>query len=595
MVDIVQASEVDLSAADAAALIGSFVRSWHLGRLLRSHAASQRRWLCVISGERERELFERLAHNSNELVLFCPKEPQLFEATAPIHRAIAVNPPRYEFWVRLILRLYRAKLTGVIVGCDLLPWVRHLVYSCKPLRIPTYLLPKLSLPPQPSGLDPNPGKGGSILDAEPQRRPSVYSMPGVVADSPVTDRVLVVSAQERNALVDLGYPEERVFCLGNTSDSFTAQLEARALSQEPPFDPSRVEELFTDRLEPRPYSGLVAYHREVESASAYVPAMLGHRGFFAPNTFAEAQNADLFATWGGLGSGERKKRIRSWAARLSRPYVMLEDGLFRSIEIGLSGAPTVSIMLDDLRAYYDATRPSRLELLLNSRTSFSDAARLRARRCIAAIAQHRLSKYNHAPDAPVPFGPDAVLVVDQRRRDLSVEKGLANERSFRRMLLTARRENPESQVLIKRHPDALSGGKTSYFSDESLAELGTLPNVHLLDFEVNPHALFDCCKKVYVVTSGMGFEALMRGLPVCCFGMPFYAGWGITSDKRSLWRRRRKRTLEEVFFAACILHSRYYDPVAERPCDLERVIAYLAQARDAKQAPATRDWDGQAP
>lgn len=32
------------------------------------------------------------------------------------------------------------------------------------------------------------------------------------------------------------------------------------------------------------------------------------------------------------------------------------------------------------------------------------------------------------------------------------------------------------------------------------------------------------------MTSTLGFEALLRGKPVTCLGMPFYAGWGLTRD-----------------------------------------------------------------
>jgi capsular polysaccharide export protein len=82
----------------------------------------------------------------------------------------------------------------------------------------------------------------------------------------------------------------------------------------------------------------------------------------------------------------------------------------------------------------------------------------------------------------------------------------------------------------------------------------------------------------------MGFEALMRGLEVHCFGMPFYAGWGLTIDRKWCWRRRRKRTLDEVFYAACILQSRYYDPINQRPCSIQETIEYLAKTRDERFA-----------
>ena len=32
------------------------------------------------------------------------------------------------------------------------------------------------------------------------------------------------------------------------------------------------------------------------------------------------------------------------------------------------------------------------------------------------------------------------------------------------------------------------------------------------------------------MTSLMGFEALLRGIPVTTLGTPFYAGWGLTTD-----------------------------------------------------------------
>jgi capsule polysaccharide export protein KpsC/LpsZ len=312
--------------------------------------------------------------------------------------------------------------------------------------------------------------------------------------------------------------------------------------------------------------------------------MLGYRRLFRPASIAEAQVADLFAAWGGAQGEQRKLRLARWARRLQCPFVLLEDGLFRSVEIGLTGTPTVSIILDDRSAYYDATRASRLERLLASSQRFTGKERGRAGRCIRRIVEQRLSKYNHAPDRLLPFAPGSVLVVDQRKGDLSVTRGLGDESSFREMLLSACRENPDRPILIKRHPDAVSGGKSSYFSDDVLKSLGPLPNVQLIDYEICPHALFDCCEKVYVVTSGMGFEALLRGLEVHCFGIPFYSGWGLTHDRKTVARRKRKRRLEEVFYAICILHSRYYDPRKQRPCSLESALDYLTESKQARAA-----------
>ncbi|MEA2017354.1 MAG: hypothetical protein U9N59_02800, partial [Campylobacterota bacterium] len=74
--------------------------------------------------------------------------------------------------------------------------------------------------------------------------------------------------------------------------------------------------------------------------------------------------------------------------------------------------------------------------------------------------------------------------------------------------------------------------------------------------------------KVYTKTSGMGMEALIVGCKCVCYGMPYYAGWGITIDKLKCKRRERKLTIEEVFAAAYILYTKYYNPYKKRVSDI---------------------------
>ena len=59
---------------------------------------------------------------------------------------------------------------------------------------------------------------------------------------------------------------------------------------------------------------------------------------------------------------------RRWAQKSGRPYVALEDGFLRSVGIGEAGATSLSLIVDDLGVYYDATRPSRLEHLMQTAT-----------------------------------------------------------------------------------------------------------------------------------------------------------------------------------------------------------------------------------
>jgi capsular polysaccharide export protein len=40
--------------------------------------------------------------------------------------------------------------------------------------------------------------------------------------------------------------------------------------------------------------------------------------------------------------------------------------------------------------------------------------------------------------------------------------------------------------------------------------------------------------ELHTMTSLSGFEALMHGKRVFCYGMPFYAGWGLTQDEHQI-------------------------------------------------------------
>jgi len=48
------------------------------------------------------------------------------------------------------------------------------------------------------------------------------------------------------------------------------------------------------------------------------------------------------------------------------PFTFLEDGFIRSLGLGVEGSPSFSLVEDDVRIFYDATAPSKLENLLNT-------------------------------------------------------------------------------------------------------------------------------------------------------------------------------------------------------------------------------------
>jgi capsular polysaccharide export protein len=244
----------------------------------------------------------------------------------------------------------------------------------------------------------------------------------------------------------------------------------------------------------------------------------------------------------------------------------------------------LSLILDDLGIYYDARCPSRLELILEEGNS--DVGRAaRASSGIDRLRTCRLSKYT-PPVGPQDFAQDFVLVVDQTRRDASIPGANADEATFRTMLDAARAEHPGTPILVKSHPDVVAGAKQGHFHASDLDRDDTL-----ITQPCNPWALIECARAVYTVSSQMGYEAVLAGKHVRCFGRAFYAGWGLTEDEQPM-PQRTARPNREALFAACHLdYPVYYDPWHDRLCSFETALEIVHhQVRAATPDP---DIDGE--
>ncbi len=285
---------------------------------------------------------------------------------------------------------------------------------------------------------------------------------------------------------------------------------------------------------------------------------------------------------GYVGWGRRRlSRIsRFFAKKNNLPFIAIEDGYFRSFLHGYLN-PALSYVCDFSGIFYDSFCSSDLEIFLNSDNHFSDDNKVVELK--RKILSFKLSKYNHAPDFNVgllKFDDVArVLVVDQTYGDMSIVYGDASEESFADMLYAALAENPEATIYIKTHPEVTSGRKKGY-----LTHIQDSDRIVMIRDDVNPIDFIQKMDKVYVVTSQMGFEALMCGKPVVCFGVPWYAGWGVTDDRvieSPAWERRtKKRTVDELFAAAYLHYTRYLNPFTHERGTIFDVIEWLVLQKE---------------
>ncbi|MCY1516448.1 Capsule polysaccharide biosynthesis protein [compost metagenome] len=287
------------------------------------------------------------------------------------------------------------------------------------------------------------------------------------------------------------------------------------------------------------------------------------------------------AAWGRRPTA-RKAQAFARSRGIDR-FLCLEDGFLRSLHPGAK-SQTCSLVVDDLGIYYDASGASRLEHMVSMPLAPTEQAR--ALRLIEQWRRAGVSKYNYAPDPASLRGDGYVLVIDQTANDASVQFGQADGNSFRRMLDAALELYPDSQIVVKEHPEVALGRKRGYLG--RILDEHERPRVTRLRDDVHVVPLIRQAKAVFVVTSQVGFEALLHGRPVHTFGMPFYAGWGLTNDQLPPPARRRPVSLEQLAFGALVRYTRYVQPNTGARCEAEEAIEHLALQRRLHQQFPTR-------
>ena len=284
------------------------------------------------------------------------------------------------------------------------------------------------------------------------------------------------------------------------------------------------------------------------------------------------------------------RRLMVWAGKegpelAGAPDLLrVEDGFLRSRGLGAALIPPLSLVTDPLGIYYDPTRASRLEKLVERAADLPRARLRRAERLVTDLTRARLSKYNlSARDLPdLPAG-HRILVPGQVEDDASIRLGCGEVRTNGALLEAARAANPNAVILYKPHPDVEAGLRTGALPAAETAA------ADLVLARADPIRLIEAVDEVWTMTSLLGFEALLRGVPVTCLGAPFYAGWGLTRDLGPVPARRQARpSVTALAHAALIAYPRYHDPVTGGPCPPEAVAHRLIHGQIPQPGPFNR-------
>jgi capsular polysaccharide export protein len=307
-----------------------------------------------------------------------------------------------------------------------------------------------------------------------------------------------------------------------------------------------------------------------------VAALLASAG--RPPRFHARATAAIAAARAGGGalaawSASAPPDLAAHCAAAGVRLLWLEDGFIRSAGLGAAFRPGASFALDAGGPHFDPARQSDLARLIEA-GGFDAALLARAAALRRAIVAGGVTKYNLGgvmPAIAAPAGRQVILVPGQVEDDASVRLGGGAIRRNIDLLRAVRRAAPDAFLLYKPHPDIEAGFRRGRIPRRALAGLAdqVLEGVPMAPLLARVDA-------VHTLTSLTGFEALLRGLKVTCWGTPFYAGWGLTEDQAPLPPgappRRRRATLDELVAAALILYPRCIDPVTLLPCPPELLL-----------------------
>jgi len=335
--------------------------------------------------------------------------------------------------------------------------------------------------------------------------------------------------------------------------------------------------------------------REIQSNELHVHKVSLWKRSFIPEFVAGSAKHIRYVSDKAKG-GFSKKAERSspthmyWgmktpSAQLQHPAWRMEDGFIRSVGLGADLRRPTSLVIDKLGIYYNGKQESGLELMLNN-YKLTEYENRRTLKLLNLIQQTAITKYNAEPvnaDKLLHLknnakGHDIILVTGQYQQDLSMQYGTIDIKTNMALLQHVKRQFPCAFIIYKEHPDVYSGVRPGKLSPVTVLEYA---NEYVTSINITD--LFSISDRVCTICSLSGFEALMRGIKVNTYGLPFYAGWGLTDDHYPITRRKRNLGLIDLVYISLVLYPRYVNWQTRSITTPESVIQQLFTERNNAQ------------
>lgn len=250
--------------------------------------------------------------------------------------------------------------------------------------------------------------------------------------------------------------------------------------------------------------------------------------------------------------------LENFIKKTQSKIIRVEDGFVRSFGLGVDHIAPRSICFDSRSLYFNSKICSDLEFMISNKDKYlttkliNDAQKFRKIFIDLEITKYNLNKTNLANKL---YGDKTnlkrVLCIGQCEKDASIAYGSPKIKTNLELCRIAREENPTAQIIFKQHPDEV--GKRNILEEISkYCDLVIIENMSLNDSLTGVDI-------VYTISSLFGFEALLRDVKVRTLGVPFYSGYGLTSDYINHTNRNVKLTIDELFAFVYLIYPTYID------------------------------------
>lgn len=332
-----------------------------------------------------------------------------------------------------------------------------------------------------------------------------------------------------------------------------------------------------------------------------------HEDFFCISNVAKNDFGDLFFAW---GSRELSSKFLS-----CKKVIRIEDGFIRSNGLGCKYFYPYSWVFDPIGIYFDPQKPSLLECILCTIPEFRTSEKNinankqykkiinEAKELQSYIIKNNITKYSQnnlrnttiselssekgkrkflidGNDYSISKDRKIILVPGQVEDDASILRGGFGYTSLS-LLQEIKGNNPNAFIIYKIHPDVLSGLRDGEKNIEALSKLSDC----ICSDNVSVIELINFADEIHTITSLVGFDALIRNKKVFTYGLPFYAGWGLTEDKQKCPRRNIQLTIEELIAITLIEYPFYYDWDRNAPSTALEICKILTNKKSKQNFP----------